>query len=241
MDKKIFLLFSIITVTVMLAISGCHKDNEDTDVVSGTINGHDYVDLGLPSGTKWATCNIGATTPDGYGDYFAWGETNAKVTYNWETYEYYDSSIVQYNISDKKLNKYNDSDNLIVLETRDDVATVSWGANWRMPTQDELKELKNNCIVTNTMRNGVNGLLFTGSNGNSIFLPAAGYRNDSDVNGIDFALVAGYFGSYWSSSLFTDDQYCSWRLSFDYSAPDCYVTTYLRYSGFSVRPVCDSH
>ena len=199
---------------------------------TGTLNGHDWVDLGLPSGTKWATCNVGADTPEGYGDYFAWGETATKETYNWSTYRYC-------NGEDNKLNKYcydssygNDgfTDTLAILEANDDAATVNWGTGWRMPTYDELKELKNQCTITWSTVEGVDGYTFVGPNGNSIFLPAAGSYDDISIIG------DGSYGYYWTSSLdVMEGPWAAWELGF-------YSTNYLigygsRCIGFSVRPV----
>ena len=197
---------------------------ENSCATSGTLNGHDWVDLGLPSGMRWATCNVGATTPEGYGDSFAWGETTTKETYSWDTYRYYDgSNFTKYTTS---------SDNLTTLEASDDAATANWGSGWRMPTQTEMQELIDNCTVTWTTQNGVNGRLFTGPNGNSIFLPAAGGRFDSSLyNG-------GSTGYYWSSSLDLDNPYKAWHLKF--GSGNCDLEIYTRYSGRSVRPVCVS-
>ncbi|MBO7652183.1 MAG: InlB B-repeat-containing protein [Bacteroidales bacterium] len=199
---------------------------------AGNQNGHVFVDLGLSSGTKWATCNVGANNPEGYGDYFAWGETTPKETYNWRTYRYCNGD---YN----KLTKYcnnaeygNDgfTDALTTLEASDDAATANWGSVWRMPTQTELNELKNSCTVTWVTYNGVNGRLFTGPNGNSIFLPAAGGRVVSELYN------AGSYGNYWSSSFSTDLPYRAWHLYFysDYYGMNSYDRSY----GQSVRPVC---
>ena len=160
-----------------------------------THNGHDYVDLGLPSGTLWATCNVGATTPEGYGDYFAWGETQPKTTYDWSTYKYA-------NGAKDKLTKYCSSfcygnngftDNLTTLQAGDDPATANWGSGWQTPSEAQWEELKANTASTWTTRNGVSGRLFTASNGNSLFLPAAGIRYSSLYD-------AGEQGHYWSSS-----------------------------------------
>ena len=207
---------------------------DPTPTPSNTLNGHEFVDLGLPSGLLWATCNVGSTTPEGYGDYFAWGETTPKETYNWSTYRYCNGD---YN----KLTKYcnnaeygNDgfTDALTTLEASDDAATANWGSGWRMPTQTELNELKNSCTVTWVTYNGVNGRLFTGPNGNSIFLPAAGYRNGSSF------YYVGSLGTYWSSSLDTDDPYYAWGLHFDSGNYSMYDL--IRNYGHSVRPVCVS-
>ena len=162
------------------------------------------VDLGLPSGTLWADRNIGADSPEGYGDYFAWGETRPKSTYSWSTYKYCKGS---YNT----LTKYcTDSscgtvDNKTVLEPSDDAATANWGSNWRMPTHAEQEELIEKCTWTWTTRNGVNGYKVTGPNGNSIFLPAAGFRYDSSVSG------AGSRANYWSASHYDSGTYVASR------------------------------
>ena len=186
--------------------------NADRTLVANfTYNGsgdHDYVDLGLPSGLLWATCNVGADAPEDYGDYFAWGETVPKDYYDWSTYQYsnggfYDEYgfhpyLTKYcNNSEYGYNGY--TDNLTILLLEDDAATANWGSDWRMPTKEEFQELYNNTTVTRTTQNGVNGGLFTASNGNSLFLPAAGFRNGTSFNGV------GTNGYYWSSSLSTDD------------------------------------
>ena len=199
-----------------------------------SLNAHEYVDLGLPSGTKWATCNVGSNTPEGYGDYFAWGETTTKTTYNWSTYRYCNgssSTLTKY-CSNSSYGNNGFTDALTTLEASDDAATANWGSAWRMPTKEEFDELRNNCTVTWTTQNGVNGRLFTGPNGNSIFLPAAGYRGDSDLYG------AGSSGYYWSSSLDTGYTVDAWRLYF--SSGNCSMGRNYRYYGFTVRAVCQS-
>ena len=164
----------------------------------GKCNGHEYVDLGLPSGLKWATCNVGANSPEEYGDYFAWGETEPKDYYNWRTYKYcngtYDT-MTKYCTN----SNYGVVDNKTTLELTDDAARVNWGGKWRMPTKAEQDELRENCTWEWTTQNGVNGYKVTSkvNRRNSIFLPAAGcrlYENLSD---------AGSNGYYWSSSLST--------------------------------------
>ena len=195
---------------------------------------HAYVDLGLPSGTKWATCNVGADSPEEYGDYFAWGETTPKDTYNWSTYQHC-------NGSQNTLTKYCDNssygyegftDDLTTLLPEDDAATANWGPDWRMPTDEEWQELYNNTTVTWTTQNGVSGRLFTAANGNSLFLPAAGFRVDSDL------LSAGSWGYYWSSSLYTGYPSRAWY--FGFLSDDYLMYIYIRYYGFAVRPVCSS-
>ncbi len=176
----------------------------------GQLNGHDWVDLGLPSGLLWATCNVGATNPEGYGNYYAWGEITTKITYKGSTYTY--------------------TGNPTTLPSRADAATANWGTGWRMPTYDEMVELKNNCTVTWTTKNGVNGRLFTGPNGNSVFLPAAGFYYE---RGLD---SAGSYGRYWSSSLYTGSTGDAWFIYF-YSGNYDMFHNY-RYLGQPVRPVC---
>lgn len=206
------------------------KDLRDSIVVSGYENNHAYVDLGLPSGLKWATCNLGANYPDEYGDYFAWGEVEPKTEYNWSTYKWCNGSSntqTKYNTSDG----YGTVDNKTQLELSDDAARANWGGNWRMPTKEEQDELRNNCTWTWATQNGVDGYKVTSkSNGNSIFLPAAGSRGDSSLNN------AGSYGYYWSSSLSTSNTSDAYCLYFDSSYVDWYF--YDRYYGRSVRPVC---
>ena len=194
---------------------------------NGMENGYEWVDLGLS--VKWATFNVGATKPEEYGDYFAWGETTTKSTYNWSTYKYCNgssSTLTKYNNS----SSYGSVDNKTQLELSDDAAAVNWGGNWRMPTKAEQDELRNNCTWTWTTQNGVNGYKVTGANGNSIFLPAAGYRTGSSL------YYAGSSGDYWASSLYADGPNCAYYLYFSSSLVDW--GDYGRYYGQSVRPVC---
>lgn len=174
-------LTAIVIITAVFIASGCTKTDDPNNggnggnSGSGTYNGHAYVDLGLPSGTLWATCNVGADTPEGFGDYFAWGETTPKTTYNWSTYQYcngdYDQMTKYCDRPDFGYNGF--TDNLTVLQPMDDAATTNWGNGWCMPTDDQWGELLRKTTNQWTTRNGVNGRLFTASNGNSIFLPAA--------------------------------------------------------------------
>ena len=134
----------------------------------------DWVDLGLPSGTLWATCNVGANSPEEYGDYFAWGETFSKDYYDWTTYKWCIGGMDGITKYSYGVNGFADFKS--ELEPEDDVAYVHWGPSWRMPTLAQQDELREHCTWTWTTLNGVNGCLVTGPNGNSIFLPAAGYR-----------------------------------------------------------------
>ena len=190
-------------------------------------NGHTWVDLGLS--VKWATMNVGASSPEGYGNYFAWGETTAKPTYDLQTYQYC------YNAYDK-LNKYNLSssygiaDYKTTLDFNDNAARQNWGGTWRMPTFDEWKELRTQCTWTWTTRNGVNGYqVASKTNGNSIFLPASGHNDLSSPNSV------GTGGRYWSSSLYINLPYQAWDLCF--LSDNVYTYSHLRCYGLSVRPV----
>ena len=229
MKSRIYLFFAIISVAGMLAMSGCHPFDEETPRGrTGTLNGHEWVDFGLPSGTCWATCNVGANSREEYGDYFAWGETTTKGTYTWENLMYYD-------YDGRVFTKYNGIDNKSVLEARDDAATANWGVGWRMPTIDEIQELSLYTSYTEKIVNGVKGCLITGGLGgiiNSIFLPYAGSRNG--YNDIDNGI--GTRGLYWSSSNDTVPWTADYAFSFA-SSLGAY-STYDRYKGYSVRPVC---
>ena len=148
-----------------------------TVMVRTDTNGRDYVDLGLPSGLKWATMNVGASKPEEYGDYFAWGETEPKKEYSWLNYKFELSTDNNGPFSKYVTNSsYGTVDNKTVLDPEEDAAHVNWGGSWRMPTEEEWTELRTNCTWTWTTQNGVNGRLVTGPNGKSIFLPAAGRR-----------------------------------------------------------------
>ncbi len=218
----------------LIAALQAQNDALRAEIYAISLNSHEYVDLGLPSGTKWATCNVGATTPEDYGDYFAWGETSTKNTYSWATYSLCNGSqntLTKYcNNSSYGNNGFTDA--LTTLEASDDAATANWGSAWRMPTKEEFEELNSNCTVTWTTQNGVNGRLFTGPNGNSIFLPAAGYRYGSSLDD------AGSGGDYWSSSLYSGYTGDAWYL--DFNSGNCNMYDLDRYYGLSVRAVCQS-
>lgn len=196
----------------------CYPENSDIILVEKEPVGDEWVDLGLPSGLLWASRNVGATSPEDYGDYFAWGETQPKEDYFWDTYRYSNNYYLDITGAHPRLTKYcTDSDygnngftdNLTTLQPGDDAATANWGGGARTPTKEEWGELIYNTIVEWTRRNGVNGQLFTGSNGNSIFLPSAGFRSFSSLD------YAGELGNYWSSSLNMDDPSDAWYLLFN--------------------------
>ena len=202
------------------------------DNSNNQINNHEYVDLGLPSGLKWATCNVGADSPEDYGDYFAWGEVEPKTTYNWGTYKYcvddYDNLTKYCSKSSYGNNGFTDTKT--VLDPEDDAATVNWGGSWRMPTDAEFTELREQCKWTWTTQNGVEGCKVVGPNGNSIFLPAAGFMYEGTL------LNAGSFGYYWSSSLYTGNPDYAYYVDFSSVGVGWYY--YARCCGFTVRPVC---
>ena len=186
------------------------------------------IDLGLS--VKWATCNIGASAPEEYGGYYAWGETEEKSNYTWSTYKWCKGSfdtMTKYCTN----SNYGTVDNKTTLDPEDDVAHVKWGGTWRMPTLDEQKELFNKCTWTWATQNGVKGCNVVGPNGNSIFLPAAGYREGTE------AIYRGSYGHYWLSSFYSYYSYGAYDLYFHSDGCDWYDG--YRCFGRSVRPVCD--
>ena len=197
----------------------------------------EYVDLGLPSGLKWAKCNLGAPKPSEPGDHYAWGETDPKAEYTWATYKWMQAGqseakyITKYTIADGETGGiwYDSSgafigDNKTALVAADDAATAKLGSPWRMPTIDEFQELIDKCTWTWTTQDGVNGYQVDGPNGNAIFLPA-GY------------LVIGSYraGYYWSSSLSTTESDCAYSL--DLNSDRYFIARTYRYFGCTVRPV----
>ena len=185
----------------------------------------DYVDLGLPSGTLWATRNVGAAKPEDYGGHFAWGETETKETYNWNTYKWCEGN--EWSITKYDPLWYDDME----LELEDDAAFVNCGPNWRMPSQAQFEELCNDCSWQWTTVNGVNGNLVTGPNGNSIFLPAAGYRSVGSVT------HEGRRGYYWSRTVDYVESQDAYNLGFESNIPYFYPHMLGRRAGYSVRPV----
>ena len=189
------------------------------------------VDLGLPSGLKWASFNLGASEPEEYGDYYAWGETEPKSAYSWATYKWwigYSTSLTKYNTK----SSYGTVDNKTVLDPEDDAAHVNLGGKWRMPTDTEWTELRENCTWEWTTLNGVKGSKViskkSGYTDKWIFFPAAGYRYDASL------IFAGTMGDYWSSSLYTDNPIEAWYVYFQ---SDVRRDFYNRDYGRSVRPV----
>ena len=194
-------------------------DVEDDPVVSPTDG--KAVNLGLS--VKWASCNVGADSPEEYGDYFAWGETETKSSY-------YESNSVTYGLSISELKSRGIIGADGNLTAAYDAATANWGGNWRMPTLDEMEELIDECTWEWTTMNGVYGRKVTGPNGNSIFLPAAGYRYDTSLRD------AGSFGYYWSATPYSGSNY-AYYLFFYSDYYDWFSDS--RYYGFTVRPVSE--
>ena len=201
----------------------------------------EYVDLGLPSGLKWAKCNLGASKPSESGDFYSWGEIAPKTWFQWETYKWMQAGqsdekhITKYTIADGETGAiwYDSSgafigDNKTVLDAADDAATANLGSPWRMPTVDEINELRDKCTWTWTTQDGVNGCQVDGPNGNAIFLPATGYIADI------FLVYKGDSGYYWSSSL-SPLSHDAWL--FNFSSVNHAVAHEHRRCGVFVRPV----
>lgn len=216
---------------------------------TGNANGHDYVDLGLPSGTLWATCNIGASTPEESGDLFAWGEVTPKTSFSLSNYELYKSVTTEpdadgFTTTYSGYTKYvmeSDAstyglqgfyDNLSVLEKEDDAASVLWGGLWRMPTRDEIMELRNHCLWDWVTLNNMEGYKVTGQNGNYIFFPAAGFIDR-------YYTQAGHGGMYWGASLSESPSIYPLALYFSRDVYGWSAAYFVgeRYYGYSIRPV----
>lgn len=226
-DIELEAIFEVITYTITIESANQEHGTVTIEVVgaqgntpspSVPNNGHEYVDLGLPSGLLWATCNVGANSPEEYGDYFAWGETEPKETYDWSTYKWSEgdkNSLTKYTIPEGSTGFV---DYKTRLEPDDDAAHVNWGGNWRMPTEEEWQELRENCDIYGSFA-------VSRINGNSISLPFAGYKGDAgtDIN-------AAY---YWSSSLGNYSDYGN-SIYFTYSGGG---GGHGREIGLSVRPV----
>lgn len=250
-NLKLFSVFTMLLVSV-----GFMSCSDDDGIKEVSVSGGQEVDLGLS--VKWAGWNIGASSPEQYGEYYAWGETQTKGIYYWDTYKFNEEDSIQ--IDHETLKKsYQEyllsingiisgrlGENVIEGAVATDVATAKWGEGWRMPTKEELQELVEGCEWTWCTYKGVAGYKVEGSNGNSIFLPAAGCYNGSSLNN------AGKFGLYWSGQWFdpwrdpqdekfySDKAYCldlgvkDTNRFIDYA-----INAYDYRFGFSVRPVKD--
>lgn len=192
------------------------------------------IDLGLPSRTLWADRNVGADSPEAYGDYFAWGETEPKINYSWNNYKWCegtDNTISKY-CTDLSYGYNGFTDKKYILDSEDDASFVNMGKEWRMPTKAEYEELLSKCTWDWTELNSVIGYKVTGPNGNSIFFPAAGSNNDSEAS------IYGKIGLYYSSSLCESAPYGAWYLIFYNSFERaCTMLHQNRCNGYTVRAV----
>ena len=206
-------------------VTDVNPDNNNNDDFGKVA---DYVDLGLTSGTLWASCNIGASSPEEYGDYFAWGETAPKSNYDWSTYIFGGES---------NFTKYNSSDGLTELELEDDAAYVICGKDWRMPTHNQELELVNECSWEDYNLNGISGYKITGPNGNSIFMPRGGLYDGTDyARDGNRASNVNTGGWYWSSTLnYVSSSYAQ-GLCF-YPSLLANVSDHERSDGHNIRPV----
>lgn len=228
MKKSVLRTLVLSTLMSVSLVSCVFKQSSDKDACL-RVNDHEAVDLGLS--VKWATCNVGAESPEEYGGYYAWGETEEKSNYSWNTYKYHDNNALSYiDIGED------------ISGTSYDVARVKWGGNWRMPTLDEIKELYDKCSREWTEVNGVEGQKITGPNGNSIFLPAAGIRNSTEL------YLDSMEGYYCSATFNTnnpniidkdnDGQYVH-ILQIAHKGYMTYESFHFRHSGYSIRPVIE--
>ena len=210
---------------------------------SGTENGYEYVDLGLPSGVKWATCNIGATQPLEYGNFYSWGElssdikvVNDTIRFDWVTYKY------SYDGTDTAITKYCTEDGKRILDPEDDVANVEWGGKWRMPTKDDFVELGQYCSFIRGYIDGVYGIAITSTiNGATIYAPAAGAYLSNIYIHPTLGITTQNVGAYWSSSLceLTDSEGEKSAYFGSFNDKDISLTGVYRCLGLSVRPVYD--
>jgi len=247
------LLYILLYTVTILTLSACQDDNsfgtdfkpaisrygsssttssQTTEEISNFCpdsNHPHLINLGLS--VRWACCNVGASSPASYGGYYAWGETETKSTYDWSTYKWCrgsDTSMTKY----CKNTNYGTVDNKTILEASDDAATVNWGSPYRTPTSDELTELKDYCTWTWVTVGGIPGYKVTGSNGNSIFLPAGGFFIETQ------ALLKGEYGYYWTSAL--DDSYYAGAQYLLFVSDNQYIFGSERYHGNHVRPVASA-
>ena len=222
---------------IQSAVSGLSTYGDRLEAIEQTVEsmlpkrlyGHEYVELG--DGLKWATCNVGATTPQENGDFFAWGETSIKDDYGYSNYKY---------LTNQKYTKYNESDSKTKLDLEDDAARANWGGTWRMPTNEELEWLRQNCTwkwTDNYGGIGAIGVTVTsivpGYEGNRLFFPAAGFQTNSAT------IDVGSKGNYWSSCLKPVSIEVKTEQAYNLHFYGCEVTASTRFSGLSVRPVSD--
>lgn len=246
-DALLFCLFVMMDVTANAQSFSQYDANRDgvidvsdiTAVADNILNGskipaatHEYVDLGLPSGLLWATCNVGASNPEKYGDYYAWGETEPKDNYQWSTYKWSNGTrdaLTKY-CNDSKYGFNGYTDITTTLDIDDDVAHVKWSGDWHMPSKNDFEELKNHCTWTSATLNGVAGYnVISNKNGNSIFLPSAGYFSEKNKG------YVGERGFYWTNLLYTSETFKAYLYSLE-PAHNGFDEKH-RCIGLSVRPV----
>lgn len=203
-----FTLLTFIVASVIYLVSKSLGEDYDVAVEETQIvdNGYEYVDLGLPSGTKWAKRNIDAMSPEDPGGYFAWGEVDTKGNFNEDTYAYYFED--EYDSEDGYVDIGNDISGLVC-----DVARNKWGGSWHMPTKEDFEELRVNCEWKYEETKGFGGYRITGINGNSIFLPLTGARDEMQLDDEDY-------GYYWSATMTDENSEEAWCLMFDDSEID---------------------
>lgn len=247
MKRNRFFLEAILFAILNLGFVSCEEDkvvssNKRAGSLSGMENGYEWVDLGLS--VKWATCNLGASKPEEYGNYYAWGEVALKSSFTSTNYKFWsyaekdDGKFKEYKISKYLIEEFRSSskhimgsvDRKSVLDLGDDVVRSTWGGKWRMPTRVEQDELIDMCTWVETVKNGKKGYQVIGPNGNSIFLPAAGYKTGGSIH------FGGEYGYYWTNTLCVTESIYAYYL---YFSPG-YIGrgSYERYHGQSVRGVC---
>ncbi len=238
--RKLFDIRILFALVIDMSFIACDAPYVETDFgidISGTINGYDYVDLGLPSGILWATCNVGASNPEDYGNHYAWGETRTKYSYDWNSSGYYKWGVYDSKDPNDGMTKYNQTDGKTTLDASDDVARTYWGVEWRMPTYEEQRELCTQCTWVWGSLNGTNGYKIKGPNGNILFLPAAGMYIESEF------YSGEEDGYYWSSTRCFSSPCEAYAISFDMEHYYFEMEDFWRlgrFAGCSVRPVCAS-
>lgn len=210
MKTRLMKLACLVAVASITVFSGCKKDNN--------LAGHEYVDLGLESGTLWATTNLGANTPEEFGDYYAWGEITPKDSYTADNYTGNNNNLVR-----------------IFSNPIHDAATANWGDDWRMPTMFDIEELASDCTWIMTTQAGVLGYKVVGPNGNSIFLPASGYYDGVTKEGV------GTDVNCWTGNASTDPfDGNAISITISTNLPVAYAKTWENcYRGLTIRPVTD--
>ena len=214
--RKFFTLTTFLFAAFSFVACSSDDDDDNKNDKNVVADNHEYVDLGLPSGTLWATCNVGASKPEEYGDYFAWGETKTKETYQGENYKWVNGDLFTKYCTNSL---YGNVDNLLELLPEDDAATANWGNNWCTPSKDQFDELKNSDYTTieKTTLNGVDGVKVTSKkNGKTLFFPEA--------------------GEYWYEKCLHDDEGTYWTRSVEETGALAAYVVDMYSGGWGVRP-----